>query len=181
MDAFDTLGISPSFSLDLAELASRQRELSRALHPDKYVGRPAGERRAALGRAIEVNEAVRALKNPLTRGEVLLRRLGLEVPEGKGPPASPILLMSMMEKREDLRDAGRREDLAAIEALTDKLREEAEVLEAELSEAFTRALQEGITEDVHSPEAEAIHQNLGALRYYRRFFDEAEAIVDELA
>jgi len=59
MDPFATLGVEPRFDLDLGEVARRHRELSRALHPDKYTGAPAAERRLALSRAIEVKDAFR--------------------------------------------------------------------------------------------------------------------------
>ncbi len=66
-DPFDTLGVEPRFDLDLAALERRHRDLSRALHPDRYAGAPAAERRLALGRAIDANEALRVLKDPIRR------------------------------------------------------------------------------------------------------------------
>jgi len=48
MDPFETLGLAPKFDVDLKAAESRHRELSRALHPDRYVKAPAAERRMAL-------------------------------------------------------------------------------------------------------------------------------------
>lgn len=172
------MGITPSFSLDLEDLAARQRELSKQLHPDKFVGRSVGERRAALGKAIEVNEAQRALKNPLTRAEALLVYLGLDVPEGAEPRASQELLMETMERREALRDAGKRGDKEAIVRLTAQVKEEERQLLAALASAFTEAAREQVKGD--SRLALGIHEKLANLRYLRRFFDEADAIMDEL-
>ncbi len=189
MGAFEILGIAPNFTLDVKELSARQRELSRALHPDQFVGRPAGERRIALGKAIEVNEAARLLKNALTRGEVLLRRLSLFRGEGNEVPASPVLLMSMMEKREDLREAARQSDISVINRLQAEMKlEESQVL-GELSADFQAALSfaaevgDSSLEDSQAQaiRAESLHKNLGALRYYRRFFDEADALLDEIS
>lgn len=178
MNAFSVLGLEPSFSLDANSLSQRQRELSRALHPDRYVGRPAGERRAALGRAIEVNEAHRKLKDRLSRAEELLEFLGATRAEGEQAPASPELLMNMMEQREELRDAARAKDAARIESLSSALRSEEEQVVAALSADFELALsRRSMGQEV---DADSIHQSLGALRYYRRFFDEAEALLDEL-
>ncbi len=67
MDPFATLGIDPAFNIDLAAVEQRHRDLSRALHPDKFSGAPAAERRLALNRAIEVNEAWRAVRDPIRR------------------------------------------------------------------------------------------------------------------
>lgn len=178
MNPFEQMGLAPRFALDLEELSSRQRELSKELHPDKFVGRPAAERRAALGKAIEVNEAHRALKNPLTRAEALLAHLGLELPEGQGPKASPQLLMETMERREALRDAGQSGNEDAVLALASEVKEEEKALLAELDQAFSEALKEGVL--AQSPVAARIHEKLGNLRYLRRFLDEADAILDEL-
>lgn len=172
------MGLAPRFALDLEALAARQRELSKELHPDKFVGRSAGERRAALGKAIEVNEAHRALKNPLTRAEALLAYLGLELPEGQGPKASPQLLMETMERREALREAARKSDEEAVTRLFREGKEEEERLLVELAQAFSQAAAAGAT--AKSPLAEQIHEKLGNLRYLRRFLDEANAVMDEL-
>ena len=76
---FELLGLKPSFALSDAELNQRQKELSLELHPDRYTGRPAAERRAALNLAIEVNAAHRLLKNPVKRGEALVFPLRVSI------------------------------------------------------------------------------------------------------
>ncbi len=43
----------------------------------------------ALGRAIEVNEAFRILKDPVRRAEALLALHGVQSGEGKEPPRRP--------------------------------------------------------------------------------------------
>lgn len=178
VNPFETLGIAPSFSLDAAELAARQRELSKALHPDRFVGRPPGERRDALGRAIEVNEAHRALKNPLTRAQALLEHLHWSIDEHDLPPASPELLMETMERREALRDAATAKDEARVESLKNEVKaEERELLDG-LSELFASALSDSASPQ--SAVAARIQQKLVNLRYVRRFLDEADAILDEL-
>ncbi len=61
-DPFDLLGIAPRFDLDLPAIELRHRELSKALHPGSlHTGAPAAERRMALSRAIDVNEAFRVV------------------------------------------------------------------------------------------------------------------------
>jgi molecular chaperone HscB len=89
VNPFEALGVEPSFALDLAILEQRHRELSRALHPDRHAASGAGERRMALGRAIEVNEAYRILKDPVRRAEALLAQRGVATGEGKEPPHQP--------------------------------------------------------------------------------------------
>src|SRR3954447_26645826 len=96
-DPFKTLGVEARFDLDRPALEQRHRELSKALHPDRYVGAPAAERRMSLSRAIDVNEAFRVLKDPIRRAEALLRRAGAAVGETSEPKPAPALLMEMME------------------------------------------------------------------------------------
>jgi molecular chaperone HscB len=170
-DPFTTMGVEPKFNLDLDKLAERHRDLSRALHPDRYAGAPAAERRMALGRAIEVNDAFRVLKDPVRRAEALLRRAGVPVGETAEPKPSQALLMDMMEQREELADARRAKDLAAVQKLAGSIRDR----EQAVLERLGRALE---------AEGSAITQALpplGELRYLRRFLDEVSAIEEDLA
>jgi molecular chaperone HscB len=177
-DPFLTLGLEPRFDVDLPELEARHRELSRALHPDRYVGRPSAERRLALSRAIEVNEALRILRHPVRRAEALLARRGVELAEGEEPEPSEDLLMEVLELREELASARESGDLARVEELAGAVEtREARVLQ-ELSRAF-----EALDRDPIDTPAEAvarIGEQLGELRYYERFLEEVRAIEDEL-
>ena len=170
MDPFETLGVEPVFGLDVALLEQRHRDLSRALHPDRHASSGAAERRMHLGRAIEVNEAFRVLKDPLRRAEALLALRGVQSGEGKEPPASPALLMEVMERREALADVRQTKNQAALGRLIAEVGSEAARVEAALGREF--ASENG------SP-AEML-KRIGELRYYRRFLDEAASIADDL-
>lgn len=168
-DPFDTLGVEPRFDIDLDKLAERHRDLSRTLHPDRYAGAPAAERRMALGKAIEVNDAYRVLKDPVRRAEALLRRAGVPVGETSEPKPSQALLMDMMEQREELADARRAKDLQAVQKLAESIRNrERSVLQ-----------QLGQTLAVEGAATRAL-PHLGELRYLRRFLDEVSAIEEGL-
>ena len=80
-DAFDVLGLPPTFDLDPRALEQRYRDLQRALHPDRFSQASASERRASLSKAVSVNEAYRALRDDLKRAEVLFVRHGGQVGE----------------------------------------------------------------------------------------------------
>ncbi len=167
-DPFSTLGVEPMFDLDLAVLERRHRELSRQLHPDRYAGKPAGERRQALGKAIEVNEAWRVLKDPIRRAEALLTLRGTPVGETNEPKPDPELLMEMMEQRESLSEARQSRDAARLEKLAGAMRTRSGAVERALGEALA------------DKNADAALRRLGELRYLRRFLDEAAAIQDEI-
>ena len=172
-DPFATLGIEPRFEIDLRQMEQRHRDLSRALHPDRYSGTPAAERRLALGRAIEVNDSFRLLRDPIRRGEALMRRAGIPVGETEEPKPTMELLMEMMESREELSDAARKKDAAAIKKLGDAMRAREETVIASLGAGFDEA---GGDRD----RLRAILPKLGELRYLRRFLDEVSALEEEL-
>ena len=170
-DPFDVLGLPARFDLDEKEIESRYRELSRVLHPDRHVGKPPAERRLILGKAMEVNEAARVLRDPVARASALLGRRGVSPATQKGEAkADPEFLMWMMEVREALSEARSRRDAARVGRLAFEVRgREAEVL---------RALSAGLADGESDPHALAAL--IGRLRYFRRFLDEVSSIEDEL-
>lgn len=172
-DPFDILGVEPRFDLDLRMLEQRHRDLSRALHPDRYAGAPAAERRLALGRAIEANDALRALRDPIRRAEALLRRAGVDAGDEAAQKASPALLMEMMEAREALSEAAKAKDLARVARLGDEMRAREQATLAAIASAFKAA--GGAPQEV-----KGVLAMLGELRYLRRFLDEVSAIEEEL-
>jgi molecular chaperone HscB len=177
VDPFDILGIAPTFDVDLAAVEKRYRDLSRVLHPDKYVGAPPAERRTALGKAVEVNEAWRMLRDPIKRAEALFRRSGVEVREGAEPKADPEFLMEMMEQREALSAAKAKKDTEAAERLADAIRTREGAAMRRLAEGFgaSNALVNGRSSPADAGVG-ALLPLLGELRYYRRFLDEVDAI-----
>ena len=125
----------------------------------------------ALSRAIEVNEAWRAVKNPIKRAEALLLRLGVSSGETAEPNPSTDLLMEMMEAREELSEAARANDMAAVENLGKKMSfREREALAA-LGVAFDQV-------GASTEAARKLVHFLGELRYLRRFLDEVSAITE---
>jgi molecular chaperone HscB len=168
LDPFAILGIAPSFDVDLAAVEQTHRELSRALHPDRYVGAGPSERREALTRAMEVNEAWRILRDPIRRAEALLRREGVAVSEDRAPPADPEFLMEMLEQREALSEAIAAKDRVAVARLAAEVRARADLAERAVADGFAAKAMNTVTE------------RLGELRFFRRFLDEVSAVEDEL-
>ena len=174
-DPFTLLGVEPRYDLDLLALKEQHRELSRALHPDRYAGRAAAERRAALGRAIEVNQAWRALSDPVFRAEALLERLGVATGETAEPQADPGFLAEMLDRRESLSEARRERSLEAVRSLAADMRQKESALVGDLGEHFAR-----LAVDPDRSSATLLRKKLGELRFCRRFLDEASSIEDDL-
>lgn len=173
-DAFDVLGLTPSFDLDLPTLERRYRDLQRALHPDKFVTAPTSERRASLARAVTVNDAYRTLRDELKRAEILIARHGGEVSERAQKPADPALLMEVLELREALEDSKTDNDGAARARLLSDVNVK--------KDAATSALRDGLARAARGEPAgrDDAATALSRLRYYRRFLDEVGVLEDAL-
>lgn len=180
MNPFAIFEITPSFQVDLAALGNTYRELSKVLHPDRHVGAPAAERRHALNRAIEVNEAWRVLRDPIRRAEALCLLYGIPYGETREPKADPALLLSVLEQREALVDARRAKSVPQIERLIAEVSEQKALTLARLNEQFSALVQRG---EGHPPSAKQVSdllKELGKLRYLERFLAESNTILDEL-
>jgi len=175
---FETLGLTPRYALNAGELEQRQRELNRALHPDRHSKSGGAERRRALSRSMDINQAYRMLRDPVTRGEAMLAELGAAPGSTSTVATPPALLMEMMEQREALAEAAQRNDIQAIAALRESLSKRQQTLQARLAAAFGEAKE--IQESGAAPDLGAALELLGELRYIRRFADEVAAAEDEL-
>ena len=61
---FALFDLKPSFRLDLEQVATRYRELARAVHPDRFADAGERDKRVALERSAELNEAYQTLRSP---------------------------------------------------------------------------------------------------------------------
>ena len=166
-DPFELMGVPRRFGIDPASLAQRHRDLSRALHPDRFVRASPSERRAAIERAMAVNAAFRTLRDPLARAEALLASHGVSLDDTARP--DPALLLEVMELRESLEAAhGAPERIAALRSEVDRnVQREESVLRASLDDG--------------APDATALARARDAvirLKYFRRFSEEADASSD---
>jgi molecular chaperone HscB len=103
---FSLLGLEPCFDLDMERLEAGYFQKQRLFHPDRFIGRPPVERQAALQRSVDINEAYRMIKNPLTRAQCLLAQHGIRVgTDHDNVPPDRRLLMDIMEWREAIDEA----------------------------------------------------------------------------
>ncbi|HHH27503.1 MAG TPA: Fe-S protein assembly co-chaperone HscB, partial [Polyangiaceae bacterium] len=124
--------------------------------------------------AISVNEAFRLLRDPVRRAEALLASRDVSVGETAEPKPSPELLMEMMEIREELAEAKASKDLDAIGKLGDRMRKREKAVIGALASGFAAA-------DGDPQRLQALLPTLGELRYIRRFFEELDAIEEQLS
>jgi molecular chaperone HscB len=176
-DPFALLGVERRFDLDLKVLEKTHRELSRALHPDKFAQAGASERRAVLEKAASVNEAWRTVRDPIKRAEALFELAGRKVGEDNEPKASPAFLMAVLEEREALADARAAKDLAKVRAVGETMTRRADATQKKLADGFATIGSGSVTPDRAA--VEKLVPLLGELRFYKRFLDEVAAIEEE--
>lgn len=183
-DPFAMLGVERRFDLDLKVLEKTHRELSRALHPDKYAQAGASERRAVLEKAASVNEAWRTVRDPIKRAEALFQLAGIKVGEDNEPKATPAFLMEVLEEREALSEARAAKDLAKVRAVGETMTKRADLTQKKLADGFAAiGLASPHWASPLPPPDRAVVEKLvpllGELRFYKRFLDEVSAIEEE--
>jgi molecular chaperone HscB len=80
-DYFQVFGLDPKLGVDTAALEREFHRLSRRLHPDRFARASAEEQQMSLANTALLNDAYRALRDPIQRTEYLLKVEGLEIGE----------------------------------------------------------------------------------------------------
>jgi molecular chaperone HscB len=93
----------------MADLERRYRALSREVHPDFFYNAAPAERRASLERSSLLNDAYRALKQPISRVEHVLKLEGLAASNAQEaskqvPPALLEEVFALNEELDEIRD-----------------------------------------------------------------------------
>jgi molecular chaperone HscB len=158
-DYFTFLGLPRKLLIDSADLERRFRELSRKFHPDYFYNASPAERLASLERSSYLNDAYRALKNPIARIEHLLALEGLpsarsEEGTAKVPPSlleEVFALNEELDEVRELRESG--EDPEKLMARLEKARKPIEAKRDE-HERQLQALNARWDSQEHAPAAE---------------------------
>lgn len=170
---FALLGLPLRYAVDPEELERRYLERSRQVHPDRFVGAEAGERVKALGASMELNEAVKALRDPVRRAEHLLLLFGVAI--GTNEQLDPTFLMEILEAREELAEAQTRGDQAEVMRLEEEMQQRRDASIEAVAERFA-AVESGETGAGRDALLAQIKRELILLRYVDRYL---EAAVDE--
>jgi molecular chaperone HscB len=133
---FELFGLAPAFGLDREVLDKSYREIQSRVHPDRFAHAGDAERRASLQWTTRVNEAYRALKDPVQRGKHLLELRGIDVAFETDTRMPTDFLVQQLELREELEAAGAGKDAGRLERLRKGLRAQKSALEREIGEAI---------------------------------------------
>lgn len=130
LNYFELFGLPPRFGIDLQGLDQTYRRLQAEAHPDRHATGNSQERLQALQWSTTINDGYRLLRHPASRAQCLLDLAGREGEQA----VSTTFLIAQMEWREAIDEA--RQNVAALEALSRRLRQRMDMHEQRLAEAL---------------------------------------------
>lgn len=164
-DHFARFGLPRAWRIDRDALEAAYLSRAAAVHPDRFVGAPVAEQRAAMEESTALNEGYRVLRDPGRRAEYLCKLGGIDLDVTGGPGGAPhmdqVFLMDMIERREAVETA-RVAGAAKLDALRDEV-------EAEADDVLDAAVDALEADDVFDAA-----KKLVARRYLQRLLDEIE-------
>jgi molecular chaperone HscB len=135
---FELFGLPERFHCDRAALDRAYHALQGEVHPDRFATAHEAQRRVALQSSARVNEAYRALKDPVVRAQYLLSLRGV-VALAETDTALPLeFLERELERREAASEANAAGDVPRLEALLAAVRAECAVQERDLAALLDR-------------------------------------------
>ena len=168
MSHFSTFDLPAVFAVDLAQLAACYRDLQAAVHPDRFVNATDAEKRVAMERAVEVNEAYTTLKDPVRRAMHLLTLVNIDGMDEKNTSMPFDFLAEQIEWREALADAKLKEDEERLEEMSGEL----ESMLASLGDTFAAA---------YGGEHFTVATTLARkMRFVQKLIEEAESALADL-
>jgi molecular chaperone HscB len=138
-DYFALFGLPPRYRCDARLLDAAYRRLQSEVHPDRFAAAGETERRLALQSSARVNEAYRALKDPVDRGQYLLSLHGIDALSETDTVLPSDFLEYQLERREAVGEAAALGDARALGTLLSDVRAEVAELEHVLADELDGA------------------------------------------
>jgi len=188
LDYFGVFGLPRKLTLDAADLETRFHQLSWKLHPDNFGGASESERELAVERSSQLNDAYRALREPLSRVEYLLGLAGMRKEGQQKQQAPPELLEEVFELNESLdelrearRGGGEASETASLrkrlqgarESFRERLAEVDQGLERLFGE-WDRAVESGADDAARRKLMERMNEVLNRRSYIRNLVESVE-------
>lgn len=134
---FALFDLPVAFQVDSALLNERYLALQKSLHPDNFSAASAQEQRLAIQKSAEINDALRILKDPITRADSII---AINTGEAENPEEKSNndidFLMQQMEWRETLENIENRKDTDELTAFTQEINQIRHAILSELSTAL---------------------------------------------
>jgi molecular chaperone HscB len=168
---FELFGLPVSYDVDLQQLSERYRDLQRTVHPDKFANASDRERRLAVEKAAQINEAFQTLKSPMNRARYMLEIRGVDFDNERDTHLDPMFLMEQIELRESLGEVKSASDpMSALAKSMDDIRKRHKAMISELIDI--------LKDESKTDEGKQVVQKL---QFLDKLQQEAEAIEEELA
>jgi len=136
---FSLFGLPARYHCDAGKLDVAYRRLQSEVHPDRFAAADEAERRLALQSSARVNEAYRALRDPVERALYLLSLHGIQAMSETDTALPLDFLEYQLERREAIEAAAHRHDARGLNALLTDVREESGELEHVLGDELDGA------------------------------------------
>jgi len=136
---FALFGLAPCYGLDERKLDDAYRRLQREVHPDRYAAAAESDRRLAVQSSARVNEAYRALKDPVGRAQYLLSLNGIDAMSETDTALPREFLERALDRREAVSEAAAKGDGPALDALLAEVRADMRALDHVLEHEFDGA------------------------------------------
>jgi molecular chaperone HscB len=133
---FHFFGLSPQFSLDLAQLDLAYLAIQKEVHPDRHTQGSDSEQRIAMQMATLANTAHQTLKHPIRRGLYLCKLNGVEANLETNTAMPTAFLLQQMAWRDSLEESA--DDFAVLDTLAAEVDSAYKAALVELAEAMDR-------------------------------------------
>jgi molecular chaperone HscB len=166
------LGLERKLNLNMQDLQQRFYELSRRLHPDRFMRRPEQEREYSLDASSILNDAYRTLKDPVKRAQYVLKQEGFDIGEQRSKDVPPELLEEVFELNMALEELRAGDDSARPQL------EQAETNFAGMMTGVDHQLEALFTKYDATPDRETLSEIRGVLnrrKYIQNLLDEVQA------
>jgi len=171
-DYYELFGIPRSLNISLDDLQKRFYDLSRQLHPDRFMRKSEAERERALDMSSALNDANRTLKDPIKRAQYLLKLEGFDIGEQGGKDVPPELLEEVFDLNMALEEMRGGDDSARPQL------EEAETNFSRMMGDVDRQLQALFEKYDSAPKRETLAEIRGVLnrrKYIQNLLNEVHA------
>jgi len=138
-DYFAVFSLDRKLVVDEAALQRKFYELSRTFHPDRFATQSPSEQAFALDFTAMLNDAFRVLRDPIRRGEYLLKLEGFDIGEQRSKDVPPELLEEVFELNMMLESAPDRSELEEARTKFLKMQSDTDVEIATLAAKYDSA------------------------------------------
>ncbi|MCK5720497.1 MAG: Fe-S protein assembly co-chaperone HscB [Thiomargarita sp.] len=163
---FEVFNLTIAFEIDINILTKCYQDLQRTVHPDKYANASDQERRLAMQKTTQINEAFQTLKDPLKRGLYLLQLRHIDT---NISIMDNNFLMQQIELHEELATFRQQANpLEKLQHFLDRIEQYKKQIINTLNQTFTQQ------------DYDSAHSGVQKLQFFSRLNEEALRLEEEL-